>query len=313
MNKFKFSFDNKRYHTLNFYNKTNFSARVEKAVINAGFSRPNRDGKVSVGGCTFCDNGSNYFCGDGELSQQLDREIARIHAKRPNSKIVAYFQSGSNTYADISKLQEIYQPFLQDERLFGLSIATRADCIDENIADYLKTIAEKTRLTVELGLQTANDNTAKLINRGHDFSQFVKGYERLKSRGIRVCVHIINGLPNEEKQDMLDTAREISKLRPDGVKIHMLNVVRGTPLEKLDFRLLSRDEYVDITVSQLELLPPETVIERLTGDGDKRTLIAPEWVKNKIAVLSQIDREFVRRNTFQGVYYDSKTAIFGKI
>ena len=168
----------------------------------------------------------------------------------------------------------------------------------------MKSIDYKTHLTVELGLQTANDDTAKLINRGHDFSQFVKGYNLLKSRQIRVCVHIINGLPDEEKRDMLNTACEIAKLRPDGVKIHMLNIVRGTPLEKLDFRLLTRDEYVDITVSQLELLQPETVIERLTGDGDKRTLVAPDWVKNKIAVLSQIDREFVRRNTFQGVYFD---------
>ena len=303
MNKFTFSNNNKRYHTLAYYNKQTFGARVEKASLDAGFTCPNRDGTVSYGGCGFCSRGSSYFCGMGDLKTQLDREIERIHKKRKDAKIIAYFQSGSNTHAPLETLREIYEPIISDSRLCGLSIATRADCIDCDIADYLSSIAKRTNLTVELGLQTASDATAKFINRSHTFEQFKNGFRLLKSRKIRVCVHIINGLPDETQEDMLTTARKLGALQPDAVKIHMLHIVKGTPFANLDFAMLTRDEYVDTVIKQLEILPPTTVIERLTGDGDKRTLLHPEWTKNKIAVLAQIDREMASRDTYQGRCY----------
>ncbi len=306
MNIFPYSSDNKRYHTLHYYNMQKFGERVYKAPINAGFSCPNIDGTKGFGGCIYCDGGSGYFTDSSiiPIKEQLEHQIALIHQKHPKAKINAYFQSYSNTYADVKLLKSRIEPILDFEDVVSVSIATRADCLKKDVLDYLGEISQKTNLTVELGLQTVHDHTAKIINRGHTFSEFQKGYSNLKDLGIRKVVHIINGLPGENDDMMLETASVLGKMMPDGIKIHLLHIIKGTKLElmynKGKYEPLDKDRYVDITVRQLELLPQETVIERLTGDGDKNKLIAPLWSRDKISVLGAIDKLQADLESYQG-------------
>lgn len=306
MNNFPYSLDNKRYHTLYYYNMQKFGERVYKAPINAGFTCPNIDGTKGVGGCIYCDGGSGYFTDSNAIPvrKQLEHQISLIHQKHPKAKINAYFQSYSNTYADSEILRSKIEPALYFPDVAAVSIATRADCLKDDALKFLAELSTKTNLTVELGLQTVNDNTARIIKRGHTFSEFQKGYERLKNLGIRTVVHIINGLPNENKEMMLETAKILGKMKPDGVKIHLLHIIKGTELAQMygegKYEPLDKDKYVDIVVNQLELLPPETVIERLTGDGDKNKLIAPLWSKDKISVLGAIDKLQAERDSYQG-------------
>ncbi|MBR4112613.1 MAG: TIGR01212 family radical SAM protein [Ruminiclostridium sp.] len=303
--KFIYSDDNKRYHTLNYHNKHTYGGRIYKAVIDAGFTCPNLDGTKSKGGCIFCDGGSGYFTtGCISVTEQLRKEKERITAKNPDAEISAYFQAHTNTYASPDILRRIYGEAVS----FGvksIAIATRADCINEEIISVIKELPVP--VTVELGLQSVHDSTAEIINRGHTFAEFLTGYNMLKNAGIRVCVHIINGLPCETAEMMLKTAESLGKLRPDGLKIHLLHVIRGTKLhemyEKGEYTPLTKEEYIDITVRQLELLPPETVIERITGDGDKTKLIAPLWSMDKISVLGGIDKAQAERDSFQGKLY----------
>ncbi len=309
MTGFKFSDDNKRYHTLSYYNKTTFGRKIYKAVIDAGFTCPNIDGTKSGGGCIFCDGGSGYFTsGSISVTEQLSREYERIRKKVPNASVIAYFQSHSNTYASADVLRRLYKE-AEAFGVEGISVATRADCITPEIIGLFKELSVP--VTVELGLQSVHDKTAELINRGHTFEEFLSGYRLLKESGIRVCVHIINGLPEETVEMMLETARTLGKLRPDGVKIHLLHVIRGTRLaelyEKGEYTPLTKEEYVDITAKQLELLPPETVIERITGDGDKKKLLAPLWSMDKISVLGAIDVRQRELDSFQGKYYTEKS------
>ena len=312
MNTFPYSMDNKRYHTLHYYNMQKFGERVYKAPINAGFTCPNIDGTKGVGGCVYCDGGSGYFTDSSIVSvnEQLKRQIALIHLKHPKAKINAYFQSYSNTYADSDILRNKIEPVLDFPDVIAVSVATRADCLKDDALNYLKELSEKINLTVELGLQTTNDNTAEIINRGHTFSEFRNGYDRLKSIGIRTVVHIINGLPKEDEGIMLQTAKTLGKMKPDGVKIHLLHIIRGTKLEQMYlnglYRPLEKEKYVSIVVKQLEYLPPETVIERLTGDGDKNKLIAPAWSKNKISVLGAIDKLQANCDSYQGKFLNDK-------
>ncbi|MDE7194512.1 MAG: TIGR01212 family radical SAM protein [Oscillospiraceae bacterium] len=302
MNPFIYSDDNKRYHTLYYHNCRVFGGRVFKAAIDAGFTCPNIDGSKGSGGCIFCAGGSGYFTA-GELSvkEQFRREELRIRAKYPNAKIIAYLQAHSNTYAPPAELERVYNELI-DAGAAGLAIATRADCIDMDKARLLSSLPVP--VTVELGLQTVHSSTAEKINRCHSFEEFLAGYDMLKSRGIRVCVHIINGLPGEDEEMMLDTARRLGKLRPDGVKIHLLHVIRGTPLcgiyESGGYVPLTKEQYIDIVIRQLELIPAATVIERLTGDGNKSTLAAPLWSADKIAVLGGIDKRQSELDTWQG-------------
>lgn len=312
MNTFRFSADNKRYHTLHYYNMRKFGKRVYKAPINAGFTCPNIDGKKGIGGCIYCDGGSGYFTDSAELSvtQQLERQTAIIKAKHPDAKINVYFQSYSNTYTDDVKiLRERFEPVLNYPDVAAVSVATRADCFNEEIFAYLSDLSERTSLTVELGLQTVHDKTAEAINRGHGFGEFEAAFRKLKELGIRTTVHIINGLPDESEEMMLETAKLLGQMRPDGVKIHMLHVIKGTALEEMYFKgryqPLDMETYIEITVRQLELFPAETVIERLTGDGDKNKLTAPAWSKNKIAVLGGIDKLQARLDSFQGKCFDA--------
>lgn len=307
---FCYTLDNKRYHTLNYHLVNTFGEKVYKAVIDAGFTCPNIDGKCGFGGCSYCSDGSGEFTNDSTLSvtEQLQAEYERISKKHPSPKLIAYFQAHTNTYAPIEVLRAKYDEALEFSRVVGLSVATRADCIDEGIADLLKEYAKKTYLTVELGLQTANDKTAENFNRGYDFSVFLRAYKLLKDRNIRVCVHIINGLYGETKDDMLNTAKTVGKLKPDAVKMHLLHIVRGTEYENLynqdKLVPMTKYAYVDIVCRQLEVLPAETVIERITGDGGRETLIAPLWSLDKISVLGAIDKEMAARNTYQGIEAD---------
>ncbi len=306
---FEFSFDNKRYHTLNYYNRTRFGCKVHKAALDCGFTCPNIDGTKGVGGCIFCDGGSGYFTAPQlSVKEQLSAELERLRTKHgDNVRVIAYFQANTNTYAPISRLRELYLSVLDFPEVCGISIGTRADCLPDDVLALLSELNERTALTVELGMQTMHEPTIRLINRCCTHEEFVNGYFKLKSLGIRTCLHLINGLPCETPEMMIETAREVARLRPDAVKLQMLHVIRGTGLERLSasgkMKLLSREEYIDAIVRQLELLPPQTVIERITGDGDKKKLIAPLWSADKIATLGGIDKRLAQLDTWQGKFY----------
>lgn len=302
---FEFTLDNKRYHTLNYHLKTLFNDRVFKASIDAGFSCPNKDS----GGCSYCKVGSGEFTTSGSITEQLEKERERIFKKWGDKKLIAYFQANTNTFAPVRVLKEKYYEALKHPSVVGLSIATRADCLGDDVLDLLEEINKKTYLTVELGLQTVHDKTAKAINRGYTFEVFEKSFYELKRRGIRTVVHIINGLIGETKDDMLTTALTLAKMEPDGVKIHLLHVLKGTVCEK-EYRqgllkVLDKDEYIDITVEQIRRFKKECVIERVTGDGKKESLVAPMWSLDKISVLGGIDKCFADKDACQGDLYEN--------
>lgn len=306
MSVFIYSDDNKRYHTLSYHNKKTYGRKVYKAVIDAGFTCPNIDGTKGYGGCIFCDGGSGYFTSRAlSITEQLLSEKERITKKVANADIIAYFQAHTNTYADISTLEKMYNEAVAFG-VKGISVATRADCINTETISLFKRLSVP--VTIELGLQSIHDSTAEIINRGHTFAEFIKGYELLKDAGIRVCIHIINGLPYETADMMLETAKTVGSLHPDGIKIHLLHIIRGTKLAEMyengDYTPLSKEDYVDIVVKQLEYIPPETVIERITGDGDKTKLIAPLWSMDKISVLGSIDVKQKETDSFQGKLYN---------
>ena len=298
---FLYTDDNKRYHTLAYDNRRRFGRRVEKAAVDAGFSCPHMDG----GGCTFCAEGSGAFTSSGlPVTEQLEKEEVRIHAKRPDAGIIAYFQVHTNTYAPVEALRALYDPVAAMPRVAGISIATRPDCLPPETLEYLGELAGRIPLTVELGLQTMREDTAARIRRGYANACFVQVFQALKERGIRVCVHLIDGLPGETEKDMVETARQLGLLRPNGVKLQLLHILKGTVMadEWAAGRVcpMEMDAYIRVICDQLEVLPPETVIERLTGDGPRDRLLAPGWSRNKIAVLAGIDRELARRHTWQG-------------
>lgn len=301
---FPYTLDNKRYHTLHYYNLHRYGGKVYKASLDAGCTCPNRDGTRGMTGCIYCEGGSHYFSGPGTIRQQIENELTRIRRKQPQARIIPYFQAGTNTYGDIQQLEALWQEALAFPETVGVSVATRADCLGEDVLQALERLRDQTDLTVELGLQTVHDETALLIGRGHSFEVFLAGYHALKSRNIRVCVHIINGLPGEDREMMLETARVVGRLRPDGVKIHLLHVAEGTPLAQLwksgGYIPMEKEDYIRITAEQLTWFPPETVMERLTGDGDKKKLLAPLWSRDKISVLGGIDKAMQELQLWQG-------------
>ena len=304
---FKYSLDNKRYHTLNYHNMKKYQKKVIKISLNAGFTCPNIDGKVGYGGCIYCSkSGSGDFGGDvnKSLSTQFDEMKEKLSKKWPEGKYIPYFQAHTNTYAPLSILKEKYESVLNKKDVVGIAIATRPDAIEEDVLNYLEELNKKTNVTIELGLQTIHEKTAKLINRCHNLSQFESMVKKLQERKIEVVVHIINGLPDETKEMMLDTVKYLNNLNIDGIKIHMLNIVKDTALEKLynqeKFKVLSKEEYVDIVITQLEYLRPEIVIHRITSDPDPKNLIEPTWLVKKFCVLNDIDKEMKKRNTYQG-------------
>ena len=306
MNEFKYSDDNKRYHTWNYHLRHRFGCKVMKLAINGGFTCPNIDGSKGTGGCIYCSGGSGEFAGDPTESILRQFETARsmMHRKWREGKYIAYFQANTNIYAPADELRNRFEPVLRQPGVVGISIATRADCIEPDALDYLEELAGRTYLIVELGLQSVFDRTGEIINRCHTYADFLNGYNALRERGINVCVHLIDGLPGETSEMMTESARRVGELRPHCVKLHLLHILRGTQLERMyndgDVSLLERDEYADIIVRQLEVLPPETIIQRLTGDGGRGSLIAPLWSLKKFEVLNAIDRLMAERDTYQG-------------
>ena len=304
---FKYSNNNKRYHTLDYFYKNKFNCKVFKVSLNANFSCPNIDGTVGYGGCIYCSkSGSGEFAGnkkDNIVKQFYDIKEMMLK-KWPKAKYIGYFQARTNTYAPVEKLKELYETILEQENVIGLNIATRPDSISDDCLNYLSDLNKKTYLTIELGLQTTNEKTSKLINRCHSLQCFEDMVKKLREKNINVVVHIINGLPYETKEDMLKTVKYLNKLDIQGIKIHMLSIVKDTPLEKMyqneKFHMLTKEEYIDIVVDQLELLRPEIVIHRITGDPKIDDLIEPKWLTKKFCVLNDIDKEMVKRDTYQG-------------
>ena len=306
-NKFKYTNDNKRYHTLTYYYKEKFNTKVCKVSLNANFTCPNIDGTKGYGGCIYCSKlGSGEFGGNPKesLLTQFEKGKKMMQRKWPNAKFIAYFQANTNTYAPIEKLKECFEPFINKDDCIGLSIATRSDAITDECLDYLEDISKRTYLILELGLQTIHDKTSKLINRCSTLENFDNMVKKLKERNINVVVHIINGLPYETEEMMIETVKHLNTLNIDGIKIHMLAVLKDTPLEKYyyknKFKILTKDEYINILIKQLEYLNPKIVIHRLTEDPDPNTLIEPKWLIKKIDILNNIDKIMSQRNIYQG-------------
>ena len=311
MTKFKYAFDdNKRYHTWNYYLRNTFGEKIFKVSINAGFTCPNIDGKVAYGGCTYCSKeGSGDFAGNPKdnLIKQF-KEIKEMMLKKwPTAKYIGYFQAYTNTYAPLDVLKEKYETILEQEDVVGLSISTRPDCLEDDVVEYLAELNERTNLWVELGLQTIHDSTSKIINRGHDYKTFLEGVEKLKAKNIKTVVHIINGLPGEDYNMMMETAKAVADLNVHGIKIHLLHVIKDTPmarmLDKSMMSLMTKEDYVNLVCDQLEILPPEMVIHRLTGDGKKEDLVGPLWSLKKWEVLNAIDDTLKERDSYQGIKY----------
>lgn len=297
----------KRYHTFNEHLRERFGEKIFKVSLDAGFTCPNRDGTLGTGGCVYCsERGSGDFAGDQRLSisDQFIEVKERMAKKWPDAQYIAYFQAYTNTYASVGRLRKIYEEALAEEKVVGLSISTRPDCLPEEVLDYLDELNQRTYLWVELGLQSRHDRTMEWIGRGHDYAQFLQGLGQLHTRGIRVCAHIILGLPGETRAEMMETAQAVAKLPLQGIKIHLLHVLRGTPLATIfqnePFDLMTKEEYVSLVVDILEILPPEVVIHRLTGDGPPDVLIGPLWSRKKWEVLNAIDAELERRESWQG-------------
>lgn len=308
-NTFAFSDSNKRYYTYDYYLRNTFGGKCAKLPIDAGFTCPNIDGSRGVGGCIYCsERGSGDFAAPPCLSvtSQMDAAREMLMHKWSTGKYIAYFQAHTNTYAPCGKLRAKFEEALAYPGVVGLNIATRADCLSDDTVGYLAELSERTVLTVELGLQTCHDSTALLINRGHTFAEFEQGYSKLRDAGgkINICIHTILGLPGEDEKMMLDTARAVARLHPEQVKIHLLHVLRETELGRMylagEYEPLERDRYIELVVKTLELLPPDVVIARLTGDGAPDDLLAPEWSRKKTTVVNDIDKLLYSTGSMQG-------------
>jgi len=307
VNHFRYSNTNKRYYTLDYFYKEKFGCKVSKVSLNAGFTCPNKDGTKGYGGCIFCSkSGSGDFAGDPrcDVVSQFMTIKKMMDNKWKDALYIGYFQANTNTYAPVSVLKEKYEAILDLENVVGLSIATRCDAISDECLDYLDDLNKRCFLTVEVGLQTIHDETSKFINRGHSLKEFEDMVRKLRERNISVVVHIMNGLPGETREMMMETVRYLSTLDIQGVKIHMLHIIKNTRLadiyEKNPFPLLTRDEYIELVCDQLEVLPEHFVIHRLTGDPDRDELIAPEWTIRKIDVLNGVDKLLAKRDSCQG-------------
>ncbi len=326
-----------KYYALKYYYSQIFDFPVRKITVDAGFSCPNIDGTFGNLGCIFCNNYSfsprrrrskvndaqiidpqiNYSSRDHdqilEIHDQILSSAKHYEIREWGSKFIAYFQPSTNTYATASELELLYRAALGEKNVIGLAIGTRPDVLPNEVLDLLERLAGETRLTLELGLQSIHDKTLRFLNRGHDYQTFLDAFRRLKQRKINVNIHLILGLPDESRDDMIDTAREMARLRPHSVKLHNLYVPRGTLLAEMyhdeRIRLPTIDQYASYVVDFLERLPPETVIDRIVADGHGAYTIAPSWFRNKNLVLNKIEAEFGRRHSYQGKLYDSKTVL----
>lgn len=310
MNQFKYSLDNKRYHTYNYYLKNKYHQKVAKVALNADFTCPNRDGTKGYGGCIFCSSsGSGDYAGNvhDHLEKQFQTISQIMKRKWPECAYIAYFQANTNTYGPLDKIKKMIQPFLEKEDVKGITLATRPDCLSEEIVRYLSEVNQTKDVYIELGLQTIHDQTSKLINRGHTYQEFLDGLALCRQYNLEVCVHIINGLPFETKEMMIETAKTLGQLDIQALKIHMLFVVKNTKLQQMyenhEFEMLPRQEYIDIVVEQLRYINPEIVLERLTGDGKIDDLIAPMWSIKKVTILNDIDKQMKERDIYQGDLY----------
>ncbi|MBQ7338567.1 MAG: TIGR01212 family radical SAM protein [Clostridia bacterium] len=308
-NPFPFSDSNKRYHTYDYYLRRTFGGKCAKIPLDAGFTCPNIDGRCGVGGCIYCSGrGSGDFAEEASVPLRQQYEIVRtaLSSKWSVERCIPYFQAHTNTYAPTEVLQQIFEEALTYPGAVGLNIATRADCLTEQTVRMLSSLAERTVLTVELGLQSVHDLTAARINRGHTYAQFLDGYERLgqASRRIGRCVHLIFGLPGEDDDMMMESVRRVAALKPEQVKLHLLHVLRGTALgemyERGAYTPLTRERYISLVARALTLLPPETVIGRLTGDGMGTALLAPDWSRRKVSVINDIDKTLYENDLWQG-------------
>ena len=299
---FKNTLDNKRYHTLNYFFKKKFGQKVFKVPLDINSICPNQ----ASGGCIYCSNKSVASISDNSLDilEQFENGRKIMEQKWPDSLYIPYFQSGTNTYNDKNLVKGYVDKLLMVPKVVGIDIATRPDCLSDEWLDYLEDLNKKTFLIVEIGLQSSNDNTLRFINRGHNSKTFKDAVEKLHARNIFVVAHIINGLPYETKEDMINTIKFVNDCKVDGIKIHMLYIAKNTPLaslyEKNKFHILTREEYIDIVCCQLRLLNEDVVVMRITGDPLLNELVAPEWLIKKFMVLNGIDQEMVKRNIYQG-------------
>ena len=298
-----------RYRDLNTALRERFGCRVQKISLDAGLTCPNRDGNVGLGGCIYC---SSRGSGTGlynrfPIAQQLERGKERLGRRYRAKKFIAYFQSFSNTYGELQELEELYREAISVDDVVGLAVGTRPDCVQEGVLDLLAALNRRTYVWLEYGLQSVHEHTLELINRGHGLAAFLDAVELTRQRHLDICVHIILGLPGEDKGDMMTTARTLAKLDIQGIKIHSLYVIRSTPLADMyqrgEYRCLSREEYVDIVCEFLALLPPKLVIHRLTGDPHPQELLAPQWALEKQTNLEAIRQALERRNLWQGKYF----------
>lgn len=300
----------KRFHTWNYEMRQQFGTKVFKVMLDAGFTCPNRDGSVAIGGCTFCSaRGSGDFAGSrrDDLITQFNNVRDLQHKKWPDAKYIGYFQAYTNTYAPLETLREYYETILEQPGVVGLSIATRPDCLPDDVVEYLAELNKRTYLWIEMGLQTIHEQTSELINRAHDTACYREAVNKLRKHNIRTCAHIIYGLPGETREMMLDTARAVAGMDVQGIKVHLLHVMRKTPMarqyEAGMIRFLEKDEYIQLIVDTLELLPPEMIVHRLTGDAPRDLLIGPMWSLKKWEVLNAFDDELKVRDSWQGKHW----------
>lgn len=308
-NPFPYSESNKRYYTYDYYMKKRYGGKCVKIPLDAGLSCPNIDGKCGVGGCIYCSGrGSGDFAASPALplSEQYRITRSKLTSKWDTSRCIAYFQAHTNTYAPLDVLKRNFGEAARFDGVVGLSIATRADCLPSDVISYLNELSAVTDVTVELGLQTSNDNTAKLINRGHTFEAFKDGFYRLRegAKKVSICVHLIFGLPGESHEIMMKSVRDVAALHPDQVKLHLMHVIKGTALaamyESGHYAPLGRSEYIDLVCRALTFLPEDVVICRLTGDGMEKTLLAPDWSRKKVTILNDIDKKMYENDLWQG-------------
>ena len=307
-----------RYYSYNYYLRQRFGARVQKVSVDAGFTCPNVDGTVTTGGCTFCDNRSfspSRRVRRQDVLDQISDGIRRLKTRYTCDRFLAYFQPATNTYAPVEKLRRVYERALEHPQVIGLAIGTRPDCVPDEVLDLLEEIGRRTYLSVEYGVQTIHDRSLDWMNRGHHYDAFVDAMHRSRGRGFEICAHVILGIPGESHEDMLATAGEMARQKPDAIKIHNLYAVQDTPLaeqvKRGEVTLISRDDYVRALVDFLELLPPQMIVERISGDAPPDYFLGPSWCLDKPGVLLALKQELERRDTWQGKTYSGAMADCG--
>lgn len=305
-----FNETDKHYNQYSAHLKQKFGVKVYKVTLDAGFSCPNRDGLISNGGCIFCDDGGSFSQSHSNklsIEEQLDIGIKTLSERFKAKKFMSYFQAYSNTYKPVQELEKIYKSALKHQDIVGISIGTRPDCVDKQKLKLISEFNDDYYTWIEYGLQSIHDKTLKNINRGHDFDCFLRAYDMSKELGLNVCAHVILGLPGETNDDMLNTAKKLAELKIDGIKIHMLCALEGTLLSQMyndgKISFMSEEDYIQTVSDFLEILPAETTIHRLAGNGLKKNLIAPRWLGKKMDCLNKIDRELEKRNSYQGSKY----------